>query len=186
MIQYIVDKKPEDETLIFHYDERYRGDYKWEFPYNRKTKVGYPLVRGVIFKPDCEYLSKQTRAVGYGGLERYVEGRILLVGDAACQTNPITKGGIRPAMIAGKMAAKAVVNEDPISYQKEWLKTGFSNNIYLEAFVILARMNNEELKEHIEPFAFSNKYLAYLKSLLFHRKYLKLYNAYALCEKFGW
>lgn len=185
-VQYIVDKEPEHGTLMFYYDEKYDGDYMWIFPHGDKTKVGYPLIKGRIFKPKEKILVKQSRAIGYGGINKYVHGRILLVGDAACQTNAITKGGIRAGMIAGKLAAKAIINENPLQYENEWLKTDFSSKIFMEAFEQLTQMNNDELSKHIKLFIKGASWLKQIKCLLFYRKYLKLYKAYDLSNKVGW
>jgi flavin-dependent dehydrogenase len=185
-IQYIIDKEPEHGTLIFYYDKEYEGDYKWVFPHGDNTKVGYPLITGRVFKPDEQILTKQTRAIGYGGIAKYLDGRILLIGDAACQTNALTKGGIRPGMFAGKLAAKAIINENPKQYETEWLKTKFSSKIFITAFKKLSCMDNDELREHMEPFSNSSILLAYLKCQLSHREYRELYSAYKLSGEVGW
>jgi flavin-dependent dehydrogenase len=57
--------------------------------------------------------------VGFGGVRNNVHRNILLVGDAACYSNPLTKGGIRPGMISGKMAAEAVINDNPLEYSEK-------------------------------------------------------------------
>jgi|GEM_PF-1094528 len=192
LAQYIIDKKPEKNTIRFFYDEIYEGDYMWEFPHNEKTKIGYPIIKGKIFRPTGKILVKQARTVGYGGLDRYISGRVLLVGDAACQANPITKGGIRAAMIAGKLAAKAIVDNDPKQYEKDWLKTKFSSKLFIEAFKKLKEMNNTELAKHIKPFGEVNmnstfsKSILYAKIFLLYARYVKLYRAYDLSNKYGW
>jgi len=192
LIQYVVDKEPEAGTIKFFYDEKYEGDYMWEFPHEGKAKVGYPVIEGRVFKPDGKILLKQARMVGYGGVDKYVNGRILLVGDAACQTNPITEGGIRAGMIAGKLAAKAIADGDPGQYEKEWLKTKFSSKIFNEAFEKLKRMNNKELEKHITPFkdtsleSLISRNILYVKIALFYRRYIKLYQAYEHCNQYGW
>lgn len=191
-IQYIIDEEPKQGVLEFFYDEQYKGDYKWIFPHEDKIKIGYPLLPTKKFKPEGKILKKQSRKIGYGGIDKYVAGRILLTGDAACQTNPITKGGIRAGMIAGKLAADAIVKEDPKKYEKEWLKTDFSNKIFLKSFEKLEKMNNEMLEEHIKPFKNVNiknvyqRSFLYLKLLLFYRKHMDLYKAYNLSNKVGW
>jgi len=185
-IQYIVNNEPERGVLTFYYDQKYMGDYKWSFPHGDKTKIGYPLIKGKIFKPEGKVLTKQSRAIGYGGIDRYVNGRILLIGDAACQTNALTKGGIRIGMLAGKLAAKAIINKNPLQYENEWLKTKFSSPIFMNAFRRLIDMDNNELSDHIKPFVDSGTLIAYAKCFLFYRRYLDLYRAYNLSEKAGW
>ncbi|RLI91891.1 MAG: hypothetical protein DRO95_03440 [Candidatus Altiarchaeales archaeon] len=185
-IQYIIDERPERGTLIFYYDEKYSGDYKWVFPYGDKTKVGYPIINDKLFKADGKILKTQSRTIAYGGINKYVYGRILLIGDAACQTNALTKGGIRPGMVAGKLAAKSIVNRNPSQYEQEWLKTDFSSKIFMSGFNKLKKMSNEDLKKHIKPVVDNISAFTQLKCILFYRKYKSLYKAYELSERFGW
>lgn len=184
--QYILEKKPQNGILRFYYDEKYKGDYKWEFPHETNVKIGFPSFVKNNIKIREKILVKQSKFISYGGLNKYVIGRVLLVGDAAAQTNAITKGGIRSAMIAGKMAAKAVVNNNPVRYEQEWNKTQFSSKIFLEAFEKLQTMDNKELQKHIEPFRGRPTIFTNLSLLLFYRKYLKLYKSYDLANEVGW
>lgn len=191
-IQYIVDKETNPEILEFFYDEKYEGDYKWIFPHEGKTKIGFPLISGKTFLPKEKILKKQARAIGYGGVDKYVKGNILLIGDAACQTNPITKGGIRPGMIAGKMAADAIINSNIEKYEIEWKKTDFSLDLFLKSFEKIKKMDNESLRKHIEPFCNVNldskfqRYKLNFKLLVKYSKYLDIYESYNLSNKVGW
>jgi len=191
-IQYIVDKKPQKGVLEFYYDQKYKGDYMWIFPHESNSKIGFPLIPGNKFKPKEKIITKQSRLIGYGGVSKYVSENVLLVGDAACQTNPITKGGIRPGMIAGKIAARAILNNNIQEYEKKWLQTGFASNIFNESFDIIKKMNNFELEKHMKPFENVNldktldRYILNLKLLVFYTKYLKLYRAYDHSNNFGW
>lgn len=191
-IQYIVDKVSNPGILEFFYDQQYEGDYKWIFPHEDKIKIGYPLLPGKNFQPEGKIIKKQSRAIGYGGVDKYVIGRILLVGDAACQTNPISKGGIRAAIIAGKLAADAIVNHNPIKYENEWLKTQFASKLFLKSFEKLSQMDNIMLENHIKPFKNVNmknpyqRWRLYLKLYLFYREYLGLYKSYDLSNQVGW
>ena len=186
LIQYFIDKETEHGVLKFYYDEKYKGDYKWVFPLGNKTKIGYPVIKGNLFTPKEQILNRRARNIGYGGIERYVDNRILLVGDAACQANAISNGGIRPGMVAGKLAAEAVIHKNPRNYEKEWLKTSFSSNIFNEVYKYLSQMNRNEIKEHIKPFIDTNSFIGLVKSRLFYRKYLNIYKAYELVDRFGW
>ena len=182
----------ENDTLIFYYDEVYREMYKWVFPNNDRMKLGYPVYKDRKFSPKCEYLSKGSRVIAYGGIDKIVKDRILFVGDAAGQANALTKGGIRSAMIAGKMAAESVIKNDPYYYEKKWEKSPYIAPIYLEALNITKNMSNDELVEHIKPFTnlhfekSCDKLKFIIRTLLFYRKYLKLYKAYEMCDKWGW
>ncbi len=185
-LQYIIKKEPEHGLLSFYYDEKYKGDYLWEFPHEDNVKIGFPFIKKEKFKPKEKILTKQSRFLSFGGVKKYSLGRILLLGDAAGQTNAITKGGIRPAMVAGKYAAKSIVVGKPDNYEKEWLKSDFSSDIFLKAFEKLKTMDNTELQSHMEPFRDGVTFLATIKSIIFYRKYLDLYKAYDLSNKIGW
>ncbi len=191
-IQFIVDKHVDSDALEFFYDEKYKGDYKWIFPHEGKAKIGYPFITGKKNFPKEKIIQKQTRSIGYGGINNYVNGRILLIGDAACQTNTITKGGIRPGMNAGKMAAEALVKNNPVLYDINWKKTDFASNIFLKSFEKIKNMNNDELKKHIEPLHKVNldsklqRYKLYMKLLIKYSKYLEIYKSYELSNKVGW
>jgi flavin-dependent dehydrogenase len=49
-------------------------------------------------------------------------GRALLVGDASGYVDALTGEGLRIGLAQAKAAVKAVVKDDPKSYEKEWLK----------------------------------------------------------------
>jgi len=186
-IQYVVDEEPEHEIMIFEYDEKWKGDYKWVFPHGENTKVGFPFVDNRDReKIGGKILAKQTRTVGFGGIENNVHGNILLVGDAACHSNPITKGGIRPGMVSGKMAAEAIINNNPLEYDEKWKKSDFSSAIFMQAFNKLKEMDNRELARHIKPFRKGFSFFSTIKSLLFYREYLEIYKAYDLSNRVGW
>lgn len=183
--QYIVDQAAQSGVLVFKYDEKYLGDYLWEFPHEGKVKIGYPA----IFKPEKlpkNILTKQSKYICYGGLPQYVFNNILLIGDAAGQTNAITKGGIHNAMVAGRHAAEAIAKNNPEEYNKKWKASPLSLNLYLEIYEKLQSMKNEELTAHILPFQRGYSVAAYIKSNIFFRKYLKFYRAYYLANIHGW
>lgn len=185
-MQYIVDKQPNSGTLTFNYDEKYNGDYMWEFPHGENVKIGFPASSNPPPLINNKIMLKQSKYISYGGLQHYTIGRVLLVGDAAAQTNAITKGGIRSAMIAGKIAAESVVNNNPLLYEQRWLQTNFSSKVFLKAFERLQNMSNSELEKHMKPYAKEVSIFSTIKILLFYKKYLPLYKAYALANKAGW
>jgi len=187
LIQYVVDKEPEHDTLTFEYDEKWEGDYKWIFPHGETTKIGFPFLKHRDReKIEGTILAKQTRMVGFGGIENNVRGNILLVGDAACYSNPLTKGGIRPGMVSGKMAAEAITNDNPLEYREKWNQSDFASPLFLQAFNRLKGMDNHELARHMKPFRKGFNVFSTIKSLIFYREYLEIYKAYDLSNKVGW
>lgn len=188
VIQYMVDEIPEHDVLKFYYDEKYKGDYKYVFPNGNTTKIGFPLAAGKEIDFKDKILKKQTRIVGCGGLKNFNFGNILFVGDAAGQTNILSKGGIRPGMYAGKKAAESIIfYKKPSEYNKFWKQSIFNSQKIVKAFEELKKMKNEQILEHYEPFK-GNLLLALLKikTLTKYQKYRELYDAYRLIEKIGW
>jgi digeranylgeranylglycerophospholipid reductase len=187
LTQYVVNKESKHDTLIFEYDEKWKGDYKWIFPHGETTKIGFPFLKDLQReKIEETILVKQTRTIGFGGVESAVHGNILLVGDAACCSNPLTKGGIRPGMVSGKVAAEAVIADNPLAYHKKWNQSDFASPLFLKAFNRLEVMDNHELAKHMSPFRSGYHVFSIIRSLLFYRNYLELYKAYDLSNKVGW
>jgi digeranylgeranylglycerophospholipid reductase len=113
-----------------------RGGYGWLFPKGGVANVGIGVsyegkdtgeIRNIL-NQFCNYLeeigkvknipiSKRAGLIPCSGLfPESVFENMMLVGDAAGQTHPITGGGIAPAVICGKIAgniaAKAIKKED--------------------------------------------------------------------------
>jgi flavin-dependent dehydrogenase len=186
LAQYIIEEEPEHGVLHYYYDQKYEGNYKWIFPYKHYTKVGYPILSSSKFEPSGKVITKHARTLGFGGMENYSIRNILFVGDAAAQTNALSKGGIRPAMIAGKMAAEAISQGEPKKYDTLWKKSPFASNLVNEIYSIQKHMSNKDLEDHAKPLLDKNTITRYLRILIFYRKYLKFYDAYNITNKYGW
>lgn len=175
--QYLIEKVPLKETIIFEYDEKYKGNYKWTFPYRNFTKIGLPF----NFKIKEKVLEKQVRTISFGGLKKYVYGNILLCGESGCQTNALTKGGIRIAMVSGKLSALAVLRDKPSFYEEEFKKTNFANEIFLKTFNIFKKMKNKELAKIGEIFISKSK-----KRIKEIHDNFALSKAFILSQRLGW
>ncbi|RLF58899.1 MAG: hypothetical protein DRN25_04685 [Thermoplasmata archaeon] len=186
--QYILDEESEHGVINFFYHEKYKGDYKWIFPYGEKTKVGFPSFSSIEEKFSGKIIEKHVRMIGWGALPSYVKGNILFVGDAAGQTNPLSKGGIRSGMYAGKLAAESIIlYNNPKIYDVKWKKSKFYSQHWMKVFDKIKQMSNNEIAKHLEPFR-NNKLLAILKIYLSreYKSYIDIYRAYALEQKVGW
>jgi flavin-dependent dehydrogenase len=185
-MQYIVNKEPENHNVLeIFYDEQYKGSYKWIFPNGNTTKIGFPIVKNKVFKIDKKFLEKQVRVIGCGGISQYVKGRVLFVGDSACQANLLTKGGIRPGMIAGKMAAESIIEGKPFKYEERWKKTKYASQLFKIAYNRLSKMKNEELYKCIKPISSKNTILQ-IAGVLINRNYTDIYRAFELANEIGW
>ena len=125
-----------DHALIY-YHHRYTGGYAWVFPRGALANVGLSLdcgqsknlqalyrdfKRGLIKKDIIsseQPVSKTCGLIPAAGLNEKVQaGNLLLAGDAAGTTNPLTGAGIAPAVISGKLAgelAAEALNSDDLS-----------------------------------------------------------------------
>lgn len=139
--------RPMDFTEIY-FDKKFFGGYAWFFPKCYSANVGL----GIRLKHNCGSELKElftslvkklvrqkkifsspvattTGLIPVAGPVKSVEKNIVLVGDAAGQTHPITGAGITQAIICGKIAALAIIKtlksknlNDLSYYESEWHK----------------------------------------------------------------
>jgi digeranylgeranylglycerophospholipid reductase len=106
------------------------GGYTWVFPQGRhRVNVGLGLMtlpghRGPrdIFdsfvRTNWEFMKKELVTIDSGGgiepmrrpIDTMVDDNFMLVGDAACQVNPVHGGGIGPSMLGGALAGIAAAD----------------------------------------------------------------------------
>ncbi|MBA3035432.1 MAG: NAD(P)/FAD-dependent oxidoreductase [Desulfobacterium sp.] len=138
--------KPIESTLIY-FGLEYMGGYGWLFPKGQTANVGVGINNkigrqklSVCLKHLLDRLQKEEKirdksAVSYtaglipvgGCLDTSPYENILIIGDAAGQTDPITGAGIPQAVscgrIAGEVAAKAIKENNLVilgEYEKRW------------------------------------------------------------------
>jgi len=125
-----------------YFDPLYVGGYGWRFPKGDTANVGVGLRRDSPLSPRAALAHLLARleiprrdVLGYSGglipcggpLPRTRVGNVLLVGDAAGQTHPITGAGIAAACLCGQMAGRAAAQaalSGDLSrldeYEREW------------------------------------------------------------------
>ncbi|MEM2321092.1 MAG: NAD(P)/FAD-dependent oxidoreductase [Candidatus Bathyarchaeia archaeon] len=149
------------------------GGYYWIFPKKgSKVNVGLGVAAVGDFPSPREQLYKfvlsrrvfenSTLVHGGGGivptrrpLDSFVGNGVVIIGDAACNVNPIHGGGIGPSMMAGKIAGEVISNalKDgeptikrlwPINVQ--YMKTYGAKQAGLDIFrLFLQSLSNEEI-----------------------------------------
>lgn len=140
-------KRPVTSTHVY-FDPFYVGGYGWFFPKGEVANVGVGVTGARLGGPGrgprpqealehlLDRLEIRPSAVirssgGYipcGGPPRHTRrGKIILVGDAAGQTHPITGAGVAHACLCGHMAGRAAVqaalSDNPAvleDYEREW------------------------------------------------------------------
>ena len=181
--QYLLEEEMPGDLIRFYYGSRYEGGYRWEFPFGKMTKVGFPAGTDHI---DIEPVESHARKIPVGGLSRVVHGHTCLIGDAAAQANPLTFAGIRIAMVAGRRAAEAISGGDLTSYDRWWRSSRFSSPIFLQAYRDLMEMNEEQMSDSVMPFRRGYGPLQYARAYLSRPSYRRLYKAYRLTSEYGW
>jgi digeranylgeranylglycerophospholipid reductase len=165
----------EMNTCIFYFAQhKFPGGYAWVFPKgNGMANVGLGIAgnatRGLPaqnrldlfiaeFYPDCPVLSRTVGGVPCAKrLPRISADGLLLAGDAAWQSNPISGGGISTAMAAGKLAgsiaAEAISQNDFTAvffskYEKEWDRlAGNTHRRYYRIKEAIRKLSDEQLNK---------------------------------------
>jgi digeranylgeranylglycerophospholipid reductase len=163
-----------EETVHVHYGSRVGGGYAWIFPKGNKTaNVGLAVPGSkCTTKQPITYLnefvekscpSAQPLGLVLGGtvisdqLRTLVRNGLMLVGDAAHHTDPLTGGGIVPALesgkIAGEVACKALRENDTSTkvlhnYEVEWNRSfGATRRLRYNAKELALRLTDEEINK---------------------------------------
>ncbi len=118
----VVLKQPSHDTEVY-FSKEYPGGYAWLFPKGKTANIGVGIQRELggttkqvlnVFRERIkdrigEVLDTTAGRIPVGGPLRSTDkkARIILVGDAAGHTHPITGGGIPQAVICGAMAGRA-------------------------------------------------------------------------------
>ncbi len=153
--------------------QRVPGGYYWIFPKSATTVnvgLGVAMTKGFPNPKDLYNelilslpLFKGSRVLTGGGglvptrkpISPMVANGIIIIGDAACQVNPIHGGGIGSSMMGGVKAAEIIIEalkKDDVSRETLWSYTGIFMKEYgakqagLDIFrMLLQRLSNEEM-----------------------------------------
>jgi geranylgeranyl reductase family protein len=154
---------------VFFDQEKYPGFFAWIIPSGEgKGKVGV-AGRGIKV---AEILEKFLEEKGShstirkifapiwikGPIKKFVDGKTVIIGDAAGQAKPTTSGGIYTSGMGGLLAGKAISkflesnNESDLEdYQKQWKqKFGKEFEKQLLARKILERIDNSTINKLFE------------------------------------
>jgi len=149
--------------------EKYPGFFAWIIPSNEgKGKVGV-AGKGINVAETLDTILKEKGQFSTirkifapiwikGPIEKFVEGKTVIIGDAAGQAKPTTAGGIFTSGMGGVYAGQAIckflkTNEisDLQNYQKRWTERfGKEFEKQLLARKILERLNNQTINKLFE------------------------------------
>lgn len=180
--RYLVEAETLPETLTFHMGESYGGGYRWEFPCGGLVNTGFPAGTSRL----DEYVDKACRFLPFGGVPQVTDGNVLLVGDAAGQANPVSFGGIRTSMVAGKRAAKAVIAGKPERYRRWWERSRLSSPWYMKAHETLAGWSDGDMERAAAPFQGRARLRPLLRRAMTSPRDFHMYIAYGLAFRESW
>jgi len=160
-------KKGKVEVYFNH--EKYPGFFAWVIPSGEgKGKVGAAgrginsaeaLERFLEEKGEYSTIRKIFAPIWIKGpVDRFIDGKKIIVGDAAGQAKPTTAGGIYSSGIGGILAGKAICkflesgNESDLEeYQSKWLEK-FGKEFEHQVFArkILERLDNKTINKLFE------------------------------------
>ncbi len=206
---------PDNDHFNLYASTAFHGGYAWVFPKEGEFNVGvgspFPVKRMV--RDFCTSLGVEVNKARdlIGGLiphrfemRHFADEGVALAGDAAGLTNPLSGGGIHPALfsgrIAGEWAVKALGAEDPSvieGYERELVASSFLDPVLWEASYdsseweeeamayLGSRVNGKSLSEitrldAVRAFLRRPLYLRYV------RKLATLYRAVRISAEFGW
>jgi geranylgeranyl reductase family protein len=149
--------------------EKYPGFFAWIIPSNEgKGKVGV-AGRGINVSETMENILKDKGEFSTirkifapiwinGPIKNFVEGKTVIIGDAAGQAKPTTAGGIFTSGMGGVYAGQAIVKflktnkkEELDQYQKRWTdRFGKEFEKQLLARKILERIDNNTINKLFE------------------------------------
>lgn len=182
--QFIIQRLSiDDQTIRFVYDEKYKGGYLWEFPCGSHLNTGYP--KGCDQLRDT-VVEENGRYIPLGSLQTVVNGNACLIGDAAAMVNPLSFGGIRIAMLSGKMAAKSLAKGNLNFYQNWWSNSPFSNSTFYDCYLESQGWSNEEMAKFIHPFRRGYGVISFIRAYISKPDQRKMILSYYRSFKWGW
>jgi digeranylgeranylglycerophospholipid reductase len=176
---YVENIELTEETADIYYGSHVGGGYAWIFPKGNKTAnvgLAVPGSKCAAKRPITylnEFVAKscpsaQPLGLVLGGtvisdeLHTLVRNGLMLIGDAAHHTDPLTGGGIVPALesgtIAGEVACKAVRNNNQSEkmlreYEIKWKRTfGATHKLRYKMKELALSLSDEEINRIIRVF----------------------------------
>jgi flavin-dependent dehydrogenase len=160
----------DDHTMSLWYSARYKGGYKYIFPYGPgKAKLGFIKDTDEYHGPVFEMQAKQA---GIGGIQSFVRGNIVLIGGAAAFANPFTGGGIKAGFTAARVLARRIVKaadgttgdsrtERMVAaiekFETWWKRSGYYSGKYMKAYEQFKVMDDATILRLAKPFLVKGK-----------------------------
>jgi len=152
-VQYKIEYDTSDmNDMKFYFDKRFSRHYAWVFPKKDMLNIGLAgkfsqldnFVNFLGFRG--KVLAKEAGAIPVGGIpKRIVRGNVVLIGDAASMTNPLSGGGIAPIIHAAPILCRNIDRLD--AYEREIKKHPMFGSVVLRAKDTLMRATNDDMEK---------------------------------------
>ena len=157
------------------------GTYTWSFPRGENTGTG-----GMKGYSEGSAVTQGSRFIPFGGVGRIVSERALLIGDAGAMVNPISYGGLKAALLSGKIASKAIISNDPERLQKWWDSSILSDRRFMDFHRRLKEWSEEEMNDAVRPFRHGGIYLPGIWACITRPKNIHMYFGCLFAFRYGW
>ncbi|MBI4014903.1 MAG: NAD(P)/FAD-dependent oxidoreductase [Candidatus Aenigmarchaeota archaeon] len=198
-VQYRMKINYDYDGMEFFLDKRYSDEYSWIFMKGELANVG---LLGSLAQLDAfikekkikgEIIRKEAYHIPFFGTN-YQKGNVLLMGDAAGITNPLTKGGMACCIFASEVLVDCLKRGKPEEYEKTLRAHPVVSGIYGKALDYFKELSNDDLNSignfvnGVEltrmPAIMKAKLLAL--SLANREKMSTLIKAVSYCNKYSW
>ncbi|HVL48255.1 MAG TPA: NAD(P)/FAD-dependent oxidoreductase [Candidatus Thermoplasmatota archaeon] len=161
-IQYRVEKAGyETDRLEFYTDKRWSPEYAWVFPRGDILNVGLLADDRVtaeenwrrldLFmqerKVEGKVVKREAYPIGFFG-DKLQRDNVLLLGDAAGLTNPVTKGGMAAVIYAAEILADLLKRGRVEAYERAIFAHPITDPSFRRAVEIIHRWSNEDFEAY--------------------------------------
>ncbi|MBI4182154.1 MAG: NAD(P)/FAD-dependent oxidoreductase [Candidatus Aenigmarchaeota archaeon] len=150
-VQYRVRSSYAFDGMEFFIDKRYSPEYSWIFAKGKTLNVGLlgrqkDLEKFIADRalPDLEILKKEAYNIPFFGT-KIQEGNLVLTGDAAGVTNPLTKGGMAACIHVAEILVDCVLRDKVGEYQQRVFSHPVMAPEYREALRYFREIDNSSL-----------------------------------------
>ena len=177
-VKHMITEQEHDGSMTIELSEKYDGTYRWIFPSGDKVSIGYVS--------SIDEAKGSTRKIPIGPVREVVKGNAFLAGDAAGMANPISFGGLKAAMLAGKNAAIAVNKKDPKIYERWWSLSILSSKKFMRFHEKLRKWSDDDMKNAARPFRNGHLVMSAMAAILTKPWNINMYLGCLFAFKFSW
>ncbi len=179
--EFVVDRHPDDDLIIRISDDG-SGTYTWEFPHGDMSGTGG--MKGRYSEKRYEFMG--SRNIPVGGVGRIVKDHASLIGDAAAMANPVSYGGLKAALIAGKKAAESIIRDDPERLQRWWDGSILSDRRFMDFNHRLKEWSPDDMRDAVRPFRSGHVIIPGIVACLTRPRNIHMYFGCLFAFRYGW